>query len=775
MADSITYQACIWEDFEGFFTGRILSIPKANVVGRKPADIVLQLKDYLAQLNTTHLPHRVRNLKDAKADIIKIEIQPSISIENQTFMARETIHLAFPCIYGHDYGQLLVCILPTLDINFTFYEESSRKSLAQHFVRDKLQGCSITQLMSYLPVKNFYLEEIKVNRKRRKKPQDSIWKFLFSEQTMEISQVCDPLTPITIKSKALHAWARNSEIEDLIQRLNTENANVILLGEAGVGKTTILYAAIRKILRNKVARGQLNLQDAFWQTNDARIISGMKYLGDWQKRCERLVSECNDGYLCFEHLTGLLKAGGQEAGNSLAAFFMYFLQRGDLHMIVKATPGELTAARRLLPGFIDCFQIVNIQPLDRARAYCALSEEATDLSKNKGMKIESGALMLILSLFKRFMPYYMLPGHAIDFLRQSFKEEENLQHKEVTNECLISRFIKKTGLPESLLKTELILPYEQVLQSFEEKIIGQPDACRNAATMVTTFKSGMNDPDRPLGVFLFCGPTGVGKTALARTLADYIFKESRDDRLIRLDMSEYNGPDAVDRLLSFSQKEPGILAKRLRAQPFSIVLLDEIEKASPEVFDVFLNIFDEGRLMDQYGQIVTFRSAIIIMTSNIGASQRASLGFTKQSISYLDEVMSFFRLEFFNRIDAVVSFNPLSESVVRQITEKELQEIEQREGMKAANLSLTWTDAALNHLAQCGFDKRYGARPLQRTLERLVVVPISRLLVDNPGLRNTTIHLDMENQPHEPRTAAKIKISTIPHMKRQPGRNHQNH
>ncbi len=246
-------------------------------------------------------------------------------------------------------------------------------------------------------------------------------------------------------------------------------------------------------------------------------------------------------------------------------------------------------------------------------------------------------------------------------------------------------------------------------------------------------------------MLLFCGPTGVGKTELARAIARYFFGHGeKADRLIRLDMSEYTGPGAGDRLLTQADGHPSALIRGIREQPFSVVLLDEIEKADSIVFDALMGVFDEGRLTDRFGRTAIFRSAILIMTSNLGSDQQGSFGFgVEGKAPYETHALDFFRPEFFNRIDAVVTFDPLSTESIHAIARKELADIAAREGLVKSNIRLIWTDAVVAHLSRVGFDRRYGARPLQRTIERLVVAPLSRYLLANPGLSQATVCLEL--------------------------------
>jgi ATP-dependent Clp protease ATP-binding subunit ClpC len=263
--------------------------------------------------------------------------------------------------------------------------------------------------------------------------------------------------------------------------------------------------------------------------------------------------------------------------------------------------------------------------------------------------------------------------------------------------------------------------------------------------LVSKFKAGLSDPGRPIGVLLFCGPTGVGKTELAKAVGDYFFGHGEQPhRMLRLDMSEYAGPGSGERLITAPDGSPSELIRRFRQQPFQLLLLDEIEKAAPEVFDVLMNVFDEGRLTDRFGRVTSFRSAVIVMTSNLGASQSGSLGFGhSRPVWYADEALAFFRPEFFNRFDAVLSFEPLSRETILAITRKELEEIGKREGLRAAGLQLSWSEAVVEHLASVGFNPRYGARPLQRLLEESVVAPVAKLLIGSPGLRQRKIRLSM--------------------------------
>jgi len=266
---------------------------------------------------------------------------------------------------------------------------------------------------------------------------------------------------------------------------------------------------------------------------------------------------------------------------------------------------------------------------------------------------------------------------------------------------------------------------------------------------VLTFKAGLNDPARPLSVMFFTGPTGVGKTELARSLARFLFGEVEDsERFVRLDMSEYSSPGSAERLVSRSTGESSEFINRMRRQPFAVVLLDEVEKAHEGVFDVLLSVFDEGRLTDRFGRTTYFRSAVIIMTSNLGAVSSDPPGFSSQlgpaASTYDRAAQTFFRPEFYNRIDRVVSFSALGRDSTRRIVIKELQSLNTREGLEKRKLRLAWTERLVDHLVEVGFSSRFGARPLQRAIEQEIVTQLAFYLNRKSKLRAAQLTVDYD-------------------------------
>jgi len=765
MTTTYNFPILVWEDFAGSFTARLVeyehnlqliyagkvmfdgaeSTPTA--FGLTKNEAIYQLKEYLSWSYQQHPWQPTPDFLEAKLIYFRVEVRPEYRRQEKIFPC-DPINLVLPCVYGRQEEGLLVCALPTIGVHFYYYEEKTLKELVNHYVQERLKGLTPKELSRYLPPKNVYLEEITVPVNYKSKKDNS------KPELLTLSAVAEPITEKTSRRRFNRAWEREKEVADLSQKVNQEKANIIIVGESGSGKTTILSEVASQLERawqKGADRDDIyeSYKHKFWVTNGARIIAGMRYLGQWEERCEAVISELSniDGILCIENLLDIINSGGESSVNGIAAFLLPYIQRSELKVIVEATPAELDVCRRLLPGFVDLFQIINLPQFNREKAVSVLDKLAQVFKQNFSVEISKGVTELIYHLFVRFMPYQSFPGKTVVFLKELFEKAVQNKQSFISAEQVVSLFVDQTGLPELFLRNELKLIPTEVLSTLTRQVIGQQEACQVVTNLITTFKAGLNDPTRPIGVLLFCGPTGVGKTELAKALAKFFFGAGEQkERLIRLDMSEYSGPGSVNRLLGESFNQPSELIKRVRQQPFVVLLLDEIKKASKEVFDLFLGLFDEGRLTDEYGRTTIFRSAIIIMTSNIGADKFTTLGFNKENTSsYTSAVMDFFRPEFYNRIDLVVNFNSLSPSVIEAITEKELSELSEREGIAKSSIKLTWTKDVVKLLAKLGFEPRYGARPLQRVIEKLIVVPLARYLVESPSVKQKVINIRLNN------------------------------
>jgi ATP-dependent Clp protease ATP-binding subunit ClpC len=754
------YPVLVVRDPAGGFTAVAVDEEGLAGFGSTAAAARDDLKGYLEWAHRKRSDMAAPDFREPELHTFKVTVRPEYKTQQRIYPSDQPIVVRVPCVTGTQSSGQRLASLPLLGLRFTFHEEASLKTLAQRYALQKLEGLTPQELARHLALPHVELADVVVRL-----PREAVAE-VPPNTPFTLGRVAEPLGERAVRKQFARAWERDAEVVILVRKLHREKANVLLVGEPGVGKTTLLVEAVREVERRLADEAKKKDDDTrpmprrFWQTSAGRIIAGMKYLGQWEERVEALISELGEieGVLCVDRLLDLVRTGGLSPTDSIAAFLIPYLTRGELRLVAEATPSELDACRRLLPGLADVFQILPVEPFDRAKALAVLDRQIETSKANLRIAVGQGVSDRVVQLFRRFMPYSVFPGQAAGFIRDLIDRGSRERWPEVTAAHAVTHFMGRTGLPELFLRDEVTLDRESVLGWFREQVIDQPEACDAAANVVLTFKAGLNDPHRPLGVLLFCGPTGVGKTEMAQALSRYFFGagaptsfSGRADgttakRLIRLDMSEYAGPDAVERLIGPPHGEPSELIRKVRQQPFTVLLLDEIEKASPDVFDVLLGVFDEGRLTDRFGRVTNFRSALIVMTSNLGADRQTPFGFdVRAQPRYRDEAMAFFRPEFFNRLDGVVSFHALGADTIRAITRKELAAIASREGLARAGIAVRWTDRLVEHLADVGFDARYGARPLQRTVEREVVAPLAKWLLNRPGIGPATIEGDWQD------------------------------
>ncbi len=748
------FPVLIWEDFTGRYSARLIDdqedplVPLAGF-GRTAREALAQLKEYLTW-SFEHEPWRAPpDFLDPQLVEFRVEVRPEYTLKGRVYPCDEPFPLRVTCVHGRQQSGMLVCALPLLGLQFYYYDAKALRGLATTYAQESLKHSTPQQLRRYLSPKNIRLEELAV------RGGESFVSTAVSPEIENLKLVATPLASDEMRRSFSRAFGRERLVSELAQLLDRERANVLLVGKSGIGKTSILVDAVRHVERDARSSDSNTepqaKQHRFWTSSAARLIAGMKYLGQWEERCERVIEELAriDGVIAFEDLLELVHTGGAGTTNSIASFFQPFLERGEMRIVSETTPAGLDACRRLLPGFVDAFRILRVPDFTQPEALSALHMYCTNIERNSPVRVKGDDRSLIYRLFRRFLPYEAFPGKTVNFTTRLYERAKVDRATEVTSDRIIASFVKATGLPELFLRDEVALEERDLQAFFEHEVIGQPDACRAATSAVLTFKAGLNDPARPISVLLFTGPTGVGKTELSRSLARFLFGAAEDsERFVRLDMSEYSLPGSAERLIAGPRGEPSEFINQMRRQPFAVVLFDEIEKADEGVFDLLLSMFDEGRLTDRFGRTTYFQSAVIIMTSNLGAIVSGTPGFGPgdeiASSTYHRAAQTFFRPEFYNRIDGVLSFNALGKENVRRIAIKELDALNSREGMVKRNIKLVYTDRLVDHVAQVGFDSRLGARPLQRVIEREVVTLLALHLNRHPQLRDTQITVDFD-------------------------------
>jgi len=666
-------------------------------------------------------------LEEVQTQTIKVRVTAEYRIKNKVFPVEGTHEFLFPCVLARVPSGLLQCSVPSLALQFYYEEGRNLKELVNHYVRERLTGSTPYDLALHRPPERLELELVTVKGPTARAARRE-------RETPELAAVAEPLA-----RPSGRCYGREELVGELTGRVQ-QRASVLLVGPPGCGKTSLIAEVARKL--EKTRDREKHPAPRLWLSSAARLVAGMRYLGQWEERLQTVIGELAslDGVLVVENLLELVRQGGTEPSGSLAAFLAPYLEAGELQLVAEATPAELIACSQALPQLVDMFQVLRVPVLEGTPAE-EVSARLLELhAQRRRLTVYSGAAAELVRLFARFEPYSAFPGNVARFLR-GLPPLPELGRRE-----LYAAFSTHTGIPERFLRDEVLLDPEELEWELGEQVIGQPAACAAGLRILTTFKAGLQDPERPLGSLLLCGPTGVGKTELARTLARTMFGDEK--RLIRLDMSEFSGVGAAERLLgSVHDARPSELVRRLRRQPFSVVLLDEVEKAHPEVFDVLLRALDEGLWTDPWGRETSFRSAIILLTSNLGAELIKSVGIRKQEApSYAGAARAFFRPEFLNRLDGIISFAPLTRGQVGQIAAKEVRALERRAGLRRRGLRLAPSPALVEKLVEEGYDARLGARPLQRALERLVVRGLARYLAAHPSLRDVTLAVDWKSE-----------------------------
>ena len=650
-------------------------------------------------------------------------------------------------------------------------------------------------------------------------------------KTPTLDEYTRDLTKLAAKNQLDPVIGRDEEIERLVQILarRTKN-NPVLIGEPGVGKTAIVEGLAQKIARGEISDVLANKR--LLALDLASVIAGTKYRGEFEQRLKNIIDELaasKDAIIFIDELHTIIGAGAAEGSIDASNMLKPALARGAVQCIGATTFDEYRKYIEADTALERRFQPVVADPPDVDETITILKGIRSKYEQHHKVKYTDGAIRAAATIADRYITDRAMPDKAIDLfdeagararlknsvlppeikqkqmeynqavqekdealankefekaaaakdaeerlkayvehLKKQWHEKHDKQVPEVTEEDIALVASKWTGIPVTRLtqsETDKILHMEEHLH---ERIIGQDDAVKAVSLAIRRNRTGLGNPHRPIGGFLFLGPTGVGKTELAKSLATFLFGD--EDAMIRLDMSEYMEKFAVSRLIGappgyVGYEEGGQLTEAVRRRPYSVVVLDELEKAHPDIYNILLQVLDEGSLSDNLGHKVSFKNCVIIMTSNVGAREITNKGNTLGFAAHhteeqeyqdmrknvMEEVKKTFNPEFINRIDEIVVFHSLTKENIGQILDLALKDVDEK--LKDKELSIKLTKNAKNFLVEKGFDVKYGARPLLRTLQRELEDPLAENILINRYPAHTEIVVDFD------KTAGKLTFA----------------
>lgn len=574
----------------------------------------------------------------------------------------------------------------------------------------------------------------------------------------ELEKLNQSGTESTLKDMATHFACSETEtvmLDDILKTVAEQlegryPRSVLLIGGNGSGKTAVISDYVRKRNRKKLTK--------VWETTASMMLQGLTGSTGWQKALVLACRELRDSQelLYVNHLIELFEVG-QYCGNtvSIGEAMREHISRGEIILIAEATDDEVALLDKRVPGFINLFSHIRLVDMPEKKMAGLVKKAVKSMAERLKIKLETKAIEELLRLQKRFNPYSGFPGKTIRFVEAMMLKLTNPENEcpvdHITMSDMYRSFSEESGVPEVLINPEVQLDQEAMQQFFKSRIFGQEQSIEIVTDMILSFKAAMVKPNRPIASFLFVGPTGVGKTEMAKTLAEYTF--SNKSSLLRFDMSEYSDPLAAVRLTGDLGNSGSSLVTKIRQNPFAVVLFDEIEKAHYSFFDLLLQILDEGRLTGGDGQLANFCSCIIVMTSNIGAEEnhRESIGFAKAGRTgeevtnhFRHAVEKYFRPELFNRLDKIVPFHALGMNEQRPIIQREIELMCRSEGVVNRELDISIDDSAYEYLARTAYDPRYGARHMQRSLRQELVNPLAQELNRYPAkeMIKLTIYAD---------------------------------
>ncbi len=551
---------------------------------------------------------------------------------------------------------------------------------------------------------------------------------------------------------------RDKETERVIEILSrrTKN-NPILIGEPGVGKSAVVDGLALRIANGEVPEELKN--KTVFSLDLTSLVAGTRYRGDFEERLKNTldaIKQRGDVILFIDEIHTILKAGSSEGGLDIANIIKPMLARGELTTIGATTLEEYTKQFAKDSALERRFQPVRVDEPSVGATCRILYGLKEKYEKHHGVVISDEAIKAAATLSDRYVTDRFLPDKAVDLIDEAAAKQRLRGGSMVSANDIADVVSSWTGIPVSKISSgegERLSSLESILHS---RVIGQNEAVSAVARAIKRARAGLNDLKRPLGSFIFLGPTGVGKTELAKALAEALFYD--EDMLIRVDMSEYMEKEAVSRLIGSAPglvgyEEGGQLTEKVRRKPYSVVLFDEIEKGHPDIFNLLLQILEDGVLTDSQGRKVSFKNTVVILTSNIGAKEasenRATLGFgsAKSVVGAKDKhiaaLKAYMKPEILNRIDEIIVFDPLSEQDLEKIADIMLTSLGKRLNDKGISFKVTPSAKAL--LIRSGYEPEYGARPLRRTIRRMIEDRLSEKIISGQLTSGSTVILNEQN------------------------------
>ena len=566
------------------------------------------------------------------------------------------------------------------------------------------------------------------------------------------------LTKAAREGKLDPVVGRDTEIARVIEILGRRKKNnPMLIGEPGVGKSAIVEGIALRIASGDIS--PVLAKKRIISLDIASVVAGTKYRGDFEKRLKAIIKEAQtdpDLILFIDEFHTIVGAGGASGSLDAANMLKPALARGELQCVGTTTMDEFTKIVEKDGALDRRFQKIVVEPTDVNETLEILRHLKSHYEDFHHITYTDEALEAAVRLTDRYITDKSLPDKAIDALDEAGSMVRlNLARKKgspsvVTGEDIASVVSKMTGIPAGRVAESEGNRILKMSQRLKSRIIGQDSAIDTVVRAIQRGRAGLKDPHRPIGTFLFFGPTGVGKTQLARSLAEYLFDS--EENMVRIDMSEYMEKFSVSRLIGappgyVGYEEGGQLSERVRRKPYCVVLLDEIEKAHPDIFNLLLQVMDEGRLTDSNGRTVDFKNTIVIMTSNVGSREVEEygngIGFATAGRKLEDDrknvvakaVKKAFPPEFINRVDEQVYFNSLSREDIERIIDIELKDLKAR--ALEAGYRITVTPSAKRFVAEAGYDPAYGARPLKRAITRYIEDPVSEFIISDRVLSSS--------------------------------------